>query len=280
MIINQGHREGEAPAEGLIEAAGATAAYENRRAKTRLIALRDVTLSVRKGEFLAIVGPSGCGKTTFINMIAGFVKPVSGSVKVRGLKVTGPGADRAMVFQNYALLPWRTVEGNIAFAMENRRGRVPNAERGDRIAEVLELVGLRGFEKSYPHELSGGMQQRVGIARALVTKPEILLMDEPFGAVDAMTREAMQAELESIISETKQTVVFITHSIDEAVMLGDRVVVVSNRPGSIREVVDVELPRPRFAHQDLKSHPRFQEIRQHLWNLLADEALGAKGDEV
>ncbi|MFI8890401.1 ABC transporter ATP-binding protein [Streptomyces paradoxus] len=268
----------DAPSTDLIEAVGATAAYENRRARIRLIALRDITLSVRQGEFLAIVGPSGCGKTTFINMIAGFVKPVGGTVRVRGREVTGPGADRAMVFQNYALLPWRTVEANIAFAMENKRGRVPKAERAERIAEVLRLVGLKGFEKSYPHELSGGMQQRVGIARALVTKPEILLMDEPFGAVDAMTREAMQAELESIITETGQTVVFITHSIDEAITLGDRVVVVSNRPGTIREVVDVELPRPRFAHQDLKSHPRFQEIRRHLWALLSDEALGAKGE--
>jgi NitT/TauT family transport system ATP-binding protein len=269
--------DGEASEPALIEAAHVTAGYDNRRAHTRLIALRDVSLQVRRGEFLAIVGPSGCGKTTFINLIAGFVKPIEGSVRVRGSEVTGPGADRAMVFQDYALLPWRTVERNIRFAMENRRGHVPKSEQADRVARALELVGLTGFEKSYPHELSGGMRQRVGIARALVTEPEILLMDEPFGAVDAMTREAMQAELEKIIAETRQTVVFITHSIDEAILLADRIVVISKRPGTIREVIDVDLPRPRFDEQaDVQRSTRFGEIRSHLWSLLADEALGAK----
>ncbi|GAA3815436.1 ABC transporter ATP-binding protein [Sphaerisporangium flaviroseum] len=267
----------QASEPALIEAVHVTAGYENRRELTRLIALRDVSLHVRRGEFLAIVGPSGCGKTTFINLIAGFVKPIEGSVRVRGGEVTGPGADRAMVFQDYALLPWRTVERNIRFAMENRRGHVPKAEQAPRVARALELVGLTGFEKSYPHELSGGMRQRVGIARALVTEPEILLMDEPFGAVDAMTREAMQAELEKIIAETRQTVVFITHSIDEAILLADRIVVISRRPGTIREIIDVDLPRPRFDEQaDVKQSPRFGEIRTHLWSLLADEALGAQ----
>ncbi|MFC6016369.1 ABC transporter ATP-binding protein [Plantactinospora solaniradicis] len=268
-------REESEPA--LIEVANVTAGYENRREHTRLIALRDVSLQVRPGEFLAIVGPSGCGKTTFINLVAGFVKPIKGTVRVRGREVTGPGADRAMVFQDYALLPWRTVERNIHFAMENRRGHVPKAQREVRVARALDLVGLTGFEKSYPHELSGGMRQRVGIARALVTEPEILLMDEPFGAVDAMTREAMQAELEKIIVNTRQTVVFITHSIDEAVLLADRIVLISKRPGVIREVIDVDLPRPRFDEQgDVKRSARFGEIRGHLWSLLADEALGAK----
>ncbi|MGI8329237.1 ABC transporter ATP-binding protein [Actinomadura scrupuli] len=261
----------------LIEAVGVSAGYDNKREHTRLIALRDISLKVGQGEFLAIVGPSGCGKTTLINMIAGFVKPLSGTVKVRGVEVAGPGADRAMVFQDYALLPWRTVERNVEFAMENRRGRVPKSERAGRINRALELVGLLGFEKSYPHELSGGMRQRVGIARALVSEPEILLMDEPFGAVDAMTREAMQAELEKIIAKTRQTVVFITHSIDEAITLGDRIVVVSNRPGTIREIIDVDLPRPRFDERnDIKRSARFGEIRSHLWELLSDEALGAK----
>jgi NitT/TauT family transport system ATP-binding protein len=261
----------------LIEAVGVSAGYDNKREHTRLIALRDISLKVSQGEFLAIVGPSGCGKTTLINMIAGFVKPLSGTVKVRGVEVGGPGADRAMVFQDYALLPWRTVERNVEFAMENRRGRVPKPERPGRITHALDLVGLRGFEKSYPHELSGGMRQRVGIARALVSEPEILLMDEPFGAVDAMTREAMQAELEKIIAKTRQTVVFITHSIDEAITLGDRIVVISNRPGTIREIIDVDLPRPRFDEgNDIKRSARFGEIRSHLWALLSDEALGAK----
>jgi NitT/TauT family transport system ATP-binding protein len=260
----------------LIEMVDVSAGYDNRRERTRLVALRDVSLRVGRGEFLAIVGPSGCGKTTLINMIAGFVTPLTGTVTVRGEPVEGPGADRAMVFQDYALLPWRTVERNVEFAIENRRGRVPGPERRRRIDRALELVGLAGFEKSYPHELSGGMRQRVGIARALVGEPEILLMDEPFGAVDAMTREAMQAELEKIIAETRQTVVFITHSIDEAITLGDRVVVVSNRPGTIREIIDVDLPRPRFdPRRDIKRSGRFGEIRGHLWELLAGEALGA-----
>ncbi len=262
----------------LVCAEHATAGYENRREKTRLIALRDVSLDVRRGEFVAIVGPSGCGKTTFINMINGFVKPLEGSITVDGEPVKGPSSDRAMVFQDYALLPWRTVERNIAFAMENRRPRPSKEEQQRRIADALEMVSLTGFEKSYPHELSGGMRQRVGIARALVTQPKILLMDEPFGAVDAMTREAMQAEFEKIVAETRQTVVFITHSIDEAVMLGDRVVVISNRPGRIKEIVDIDLPRSRFD-SEVKGSPRFAELREHIWSLLGDEALGAKTED-
>ena len=261
--------------DSVIVARGVTAGYENRRKKTRLIALRDVSLEVRRGEFLAIVGPSGCGKSTFINMIAGFVKPLQGTIEVDGKPVSGTGADRAMVFQDYALLPWRTVENNVVFAMENRRDRPSKSEQASRVAEALALVGLTGFEKHYPHELSGGMRQRVGIARALVTQPDILLMDEPFGAVDAMTREAMQAEFEKIIAQTRQTVVFITHSIDEAVMLGDRVAVISNRPGRIKEVVDIDLPRPRLGGE-AKTNPRTAELREHIWSLLQDEALGAK----
>jgi NitT/TauT family transport system ATP-binding protein len=265
----------------LIETVEVSAGYDNQRERSRLIALRDISFSVRQGEFLAIVGPSGCGKTTLINMVAGFVKPISGTVKIRGVEVQGPGADRAMVFQDYALLPWRTVERNVEFAMENRRGHVPKPERRRRIDDALELVGLGGFEGSYPHELSGGMRQRVGIARALVGEPEILLMDEPFGAVDAMTREAMQSELEKIIAKTRQTVVFITHSIDEAITLADRIVVLSNRPGTIREIIDVALPRPRFNERnDIRGSAGFGEIRSRLWELLSDEALGAKPETV
>jgi NitT/TauT family transport system ATP-binding protein len=271
------HRD-QARDDVIVRADGVTAGYDNTREKTRLIALRDVSLEVRRGEFLAIVGPSGCGKTTFINMIGGFVKPLSGTLEVDGEIVDGPAADRAMVFQDYALLPWRTVESNVAFAMENRRPRPSKEQQQRRIREALEMVGLTGFERSYPHELSGGMQQRVGIARALVTQPSMLLMDEPFGAVDAMTREAMQAEFERIIAQTKQTVVFITHSIEEAVTLGDRVVVVSSRPGQIKEIVDVDLPRSRFD-AEVKGSARFAELREHIWSLLQDEALGAKSKE-
>jgi NitT/TauT family transport system ATP-binding protein len=270
-----GAEPGLAGPETVIVARNVTGGYENRRSKTRLIALRDISLEVKRGEFLAIVGPSGCGKSTFINMIAGFLKPLNGQIEVDGKPVSGTGADRAMVFQDYALLPWRTVEKNVRFAMENRSDRPSRAEQATRIAESLELVGLTGFEKSFPHELSGGMRQRVGIARALVTKPAILLMDEPFGAVDAMTREAMQAEFEKIIAQTGQTVIFITHSIDEAVMLGDRVAVISNRPGRIKEMVEVDLPRPRLGGS-AKGSARFAELREHIWSLLQDEALGAK----
>jgi NitT/TauT family transport system ATP-binding protein len=262
-------------ASTIIEARNVTAAYENVRARTRLIALSDVSLEIAEGEFVAIVGPSGCGKTTFLNMVAGFIKPVTGTLNVRGAEVDGPGADRAMVFQDYALLPWRTVEKNVRFGVELRSGGRSKADLAERVQHSIELVGLTGFEKSFPHELSGGMRQRVGIARALVSQPEILLMDEPFAAIDAMTREGMQAELERIIAKTRQTVIFITHSIDEAIQLADRVVVISQRPGQVREIVDVDLPRSRFE-VDAKSDPRFIELREHVWGLLRDEALGAK----
>lgn len=268
----QGAADTSAP---LIEIRGVSAGYENKRAKTRLIALRDVHLDVRRGEFLAIVGPSGCGKTTLINMIAGFMKPLDGTIRVDGKIVTGPGPDRTMVFQDYAVLPWRTVYGNVKFALENRHPRPSKAVMGERIGRALDLVSLTGFEKSYPYELSGGMRQRVGIARALVSDPEILLMDEPFGAVDAMTREAMQAEFEKIIAETGQTVVFITHSIDEALTLADRVVLVSHRPGRVKEIIDIDLPRSRFD-EGVKRSERFGELREYIWSELQAEALGAK----
>jgi NitT/TauT family transport system ATP-binding protein len=259
----------------LIEIRGVSAGYENKRQKTRLIALRDVFLDVHRGEFVAIVGPSGCGKTTLINMIAGFIKPLEGTIRVDGRIVDGPGADRAMVFQDYAVLPWRTVYKNVRFALENRHPRPSREVSQERIAHALEMVGLTGFEKSFPYELSGGMRQRVGIARALVSEPEILLMDEPFGAVDAMTREAMQAEFEKIIAKTGQTVFFITHSIDEALTLADRVVMVSNRPGRVKEIIDVDLPRSRFD-EGVRRSERFGELREHIWSQLQAEALGAK----
>ena len=264
-----------ATASPLIEIRGVSAGYENKRQKTRLIALRDVHLDVYRGEFLAIVGPSGCGKTTLVNMIAGFIKPLEGTITVDGTIVDGPGSDRAMVFQDYAVLPWRTVYKNVRFALENRHPRPAKGVSRERIAHALELVGLTGFEKSYPYELSGGMRQRVGIARALVSEPEILLMDEPFGAVDAMTREAMKAEFEKIIAGTGQTVFFITHSIDEALTLADRVVVVSNRPGRVKEIVEVDLPRSRFD-EGVRRSARFGELREHIWRELQAQALGAK----
>lgn len=263
----------------VIVAKNLTVGYKLHRERKLLTALRDITLTVNRGEFVCLLGPSGCGKTTFINAISGIVLPWEGSIEVDGNPVTGPGPDRAMVFQDYALMPWRTVDSNIRMPFEFQKLGLSKQQIDERVERYLELVDLKGFEKSYPYELSGGMRQRVGIARALVTEPTILLADEPFAAIDAMTREAMQSELERFVTKTQQTVVFITHSIDEAITLGDRIVVISRRPGRIKEVLDVNLPRPRFD-QDVKSLPEYSELRERIWNLVKDEALsGAHGEE-
>jgi NitT/TauT family transport system ATP-binding protein len=219
-----------------------------------------------------LVGPSGCGKTTYINAISGLVEPWEGTIEVNGHPVSGPGPDRAMVFQDYALMPWRTVESNIRMPFEFQNLQISKEEIDERVRRYIDLVDLTGFEKSFPYELSGGMKQRVGIARALVSEPDILLADEPFAAIDAMTREAMQGELERFVAKTHQTVIFITHSIDEAITLADRVVVISFRPGQIKEIVDVNLPRPRFDY-DVKKLPEYGELRDHIWRLVKDEAL-------
>jgi NitT/TauT family transport system ATP-binding protein len=256
----------------VIASEGLTVGYTLHRERKLLTALRDITLTVNRGEFVVLVGPSGCGKTTFINAIAGLVDPWEGSIRVNGRAVTGPGPDRAMVFQDYALMPWRTVESNIRMPFEFQNLGLSKDEMDERVRRYIDLVDLTGFEKSFPYELSGGMKQRVGIARALVSEPDILLADEPFAAIDAMTREAMQSELERFVANTGQTVIFITHSIDEAIILGDRVVVISYRPGQIKEVVDVNLPRPRFDY-DVKMRPEYSELRDHIWRLVKDEAL-------
>jgi NitT/TauT family transport system ATP-binding protein len=264
----------------VIVSKGLTVGYKLHRERKLLTALSDITLTVNRGEFVVLVGPSGCGKTTFINAIAGLVAPWEGTIEVNGKPIAGPGPDRAMVFQDYALMPWRTVESNVRMPFEFQDLGLSRQEMDERVRRYIELVDLKGFEKSYPYELSGGMKQRVGIARALVSEPDILLADEPFAAIDAMTREAMQSELERFVAKTGQTVVFITHSIDEAIILGDRVVVISFRPGRVKEVVDVNLPRPRFDY-DVKTRPEFVELRDHIWRLVKDEALqtarGAEG---
>jgi NitT/TauT family transport system ATP-binding protein len=279
--LAQDHRESDVSAQKqpVIVAKGLTVGYKLHRERKLLTALKNITLTINKGEFVCLLGPSGCGKTTFINAISGLVPPWEGSVEVDGRPVTGPGPDRAMVFQDYALMPWRTVESNVRMPFEMQNLGLSKQQIDERVARYLELVELTGFEKSFPYELSGGMKQRVGIARALATEPTILLADEPFAAIDAMTREAMQSELERFVTKTKQTVVFITHSIDEAITLGDRIVVISRRPGRIKEVLDVNLPRPRFD-QELKSLPEYTELRERIWRLVKDEALsGAHGDE-
>ncbi|WP_101297327.1 ABC transporter ATP-binding protein [Halegenticoccus soli] len=206
-------------------------------------ALDGVDLDVADGEFVCLVGPSGCGKTTLLRIIAGLEPPTGGEVRLNGEPVTGPGPDLGVVFQEYHLFPWRTVAGNVAFGLE-RQG-VPEEVRERITSDLIELVGLDGFGGAYPSELSGGMKQRVAIARALAVDPEILLMDEPFGSVDAQTREMLQGELLDVWEETGKTVVFVTHDVEEAVTLADRVVVLAANPGRVREVVAVDLPRPR-----------------------------------
>jgi NitT/TauT family transport system ATP-binding protein len=268
------------PARGepVIVSKDLTIGYTLHRERKKLTALRDITLTVNRGEFVVLVGPSGCGKTTFINAVSGLVAPWEGTIEVNGKPVTGPGPDRAMVFQDYALMPWRTVESNVRMPFELQDLGFSKHEMNERVDRVLDLVGLTAFKKSYPYELSGGMKQRVGIARALVCEPDILLADEPFAAIDAMTREAMQSELERIVSKTGQTVVFITHSIDEAITLADRVVVISFRPGRIKEIVKIDLPRPRFD-RDLKTLPKYGELYDHIWRLVKDEAFQAARGE-
>jgi NitT/TauT family transport system ATP-binding protein len=263
----------------VIVSEGLTVGYELFRERKRLTALRDISLTVHRGEFVVLVGPSGCGKTTFINCIAGLVEPWEGTIEVNGRPIAGPGPDRAMVFQDYALMPWRTVESNVRMPFEFQNLGLSKREMDARVRRYIDLVHLTGFEKSFPYELSGGMKQRVGIARALVSEPDILLADEPFAAVDAMTREAMQGELEKFVAKTGQTVIFITHSIDEAVILGDRVAVISFRPGRIKEIVNVNLPRPRFDY-DVKTLPEYTRLRDHIWRLVKDEAMQtARGAE-
>ncbi|MBI2755313.1 MAG: ABC transporter ATP-binding protein [Chloroflexi bacterium] len=271
-LVASGGATATLPQRATVEARDLTIEYERRREKTRLVALHGFTLTVYAGEFLAVLGPSGCGKTTFINTVAGLLPPSEGTITVGGKPIEGPGPDRAMVFQEYALMPWLSAWDNVAFGLD-LQGRLKQPGGRDTVQRFIELVGLRGFERSYPHELSGGMRQRVGLARALVTEPQILLMDEPFAAVDAMTREVMQGELERILAQTGQTVIFITHSIDEAITLGDRIVVISSRPGQIREIIPVPLPRPRWEY-DTKAHPLFVPIREHAWGLLQKEVQG------
>jgi NitT/TauT family transport system ATP-binding protein len=251
----------------VIEIKGLGKTFAGRGASEGVVALRDVTLTVRDNEFITILGPSGCGKTTLLRNIAGLVPWDEGEILVDGQPVTGPSPDRAMVFQNFALLPWATVIDNVAIGLEIRGDG--KRERGERAQELLELVGLRGFEKRLPGELSGGMQQRVGLARALAVDPDVLLMDEPFGALDEQTRRLLQEEMLRIWEKTRKTVVFITHSMEEAVLLGDRVVLMSARPGRIEEVIEVPLPRPRSAHIDnVERSPEYIDIAGRLWERL------------
>ena len=232
-------------------------------------ALEEVSLTVADKEFVALVGPSGCGKTTCLRMAAGFEMPSSGRVLVGGVPVHGPGPDRAVVFQQFALFPWKNVTDNIAFGLRNK-GMLA-AERQDRVASIIKLMGLEGYETAFPHQLSGGMQQRVAIARAYVLEPEVLLMDEPFGALDAQTREIMAEELLKIWDQRRTTVVFVTHGIDESIYLADRVVVMGARPGRILETIEIDLPRPRTP--EVRATPEFQAYRARISALLFGQTI-------
>ncbi len=249
-----------------------------RRAAAPFAALADISLEVPTGEFLVLVGPSGCGKSTLLDLIAGLARPTRGEILIDGRPVTGPGLDRAVVFQQYALLPWRTAQANVEFGLEAQPGhdRLGRTERRQRARECLSLVGLEGFENRFPHELSGGMKQRVAIARSLAYDPDVLLMDEPFAALDAQTRETLQDEVLRIWEQTKKTILFITHSIDEAVYLGQRVGVMTSRPGQIKTYVEIPSVR-RSDEVDVRSEPEFVACRHEVWKALQGE-LGKESD--
>ena len=241
--------------------------YQGRNGKT--IALNGVSLDIKENEFICVVGPSGCGKSTLLNIIAGLLEPTSGTVTLDGKVIEGTGVERGVVFQQYALFPWRTVLKNVMFPLEMKK--VPKAEAEAIARKYIKSVGLEGFEKSYPKELSGGMKQRVAIARAYAANPEVLLLDEPFGALDAQTRVQLQAELLEAWEKEKKTCFFITHDVDEAVILAQRVIIMSARPGRIKKIVDIDIPYPRT--QATKTDPRFLELKSEIWNQVYQEFL-------
>jgi NitT/TauT family transport system ATP-binding protein len=254
-------------AQTKLRATGLRHEYYQPRTGGRLLALDNINLQVEDGEFVTIVGPSGCGKTTFINLCDGLLKPTAGRIEIDGIPVTKPGTDRGMVFQDSCLMPWRTVFKNVIFGLECQG--LDNTNGQARANEFIKLVGLSGFEEHFPHELSGGMQQRCNLARALTVDPKILIMDEPFAALDAQTREIMQSELLRIWRESKKTVLFITHQINEAIYLADRVIVFAARPGRVKATIKIDLPRPRDLA--LKRDPSFLKYEDQVWNLIEEE---------
>ncbi len=235
--------------------------------------LHDINLEIYQHEFLCLLGPSGCGKTTLLRILDGLIQPDEGTVSLDGEVIQGPPRQAAMVFQQFGLFPWKTVSQNVAFPMV--LARVPQASIAEKVRWAVELVGLKGFEDAFPDNLSGGMRQRVGIARALAVGPEMLLMDEPFASVDAYTRELLQGELLSIWERFRQTVVFVTHSIDEAITLADRIVVLKAKPGEIYHVFDVPIERPRTV-ESVRKHPAYEPLRQTIW----DDMLAGSGRAV
>jgi NitT/TauT family transport system ATP-binding protein len=252
-----------------------TKRFPIRGEKTSFTAIEDITIDLDAGEFVVLVGPSGCGKSTLLDLLGGLSTPSSGRILLDGTPISGPGLDRGIVFQQYALLPWRTARKNIEFGLEAKG--LSAAVRRERAEHYLELVGLKSFADRFPHELSGGMKQRVAIARSLAFDPEVLLMDEPFAALDAQTRESLQDELLRIWKATGKTILFITHGIDEAIYLGQRVAVLTSRPGRIKTVVDVDIDR---SAEDVRSDAVFRDQRHHIWSLLRDEVERARSQEL
>lgn len=235
-----------------------------RQTSPHYVALSDINLEIEANTFVSIIGPSGCGKSTLLNLIAGLNVPTQGAIAFNGVEITGPGADRGVVFQNYALMPWMTVGENIRFAIETVYPQMPPAQQQDIMRHYIELVGLWGAERKHPHELSGGMKQRVGIARALAINPKILLMDEPFGALDALTRGFLQDEIERIWEQEQKTAILITHSIEEALLLSDKIVMMSRGPAArIVEVLDVPFSRPR-RRDTLDQHPAYHQLKAEM----------------
>jgi len=250
--------------------------YVDPYAKTTVTAVGDVDFEIPEGQFVSLIGPSGCGKTTVLNIVAGFIEPTGGRILVDGAPVTAPGPDRGVVFQDFALFPWMTVEANIGFGLKMRG--MPKAERRRRAQDMARLVGLGGFEQKFPHELSGGMRQRAGVARVLAMEPSIMLMDEPFASIDAQTRRVLQQEVLRIWSTQKPTVLFVTHDVEEAIFMSDRVIVLGNRPSEVQADILVDLPRPR-AWREVQTHPEFIRLRSLLLSMLGvDDQAGSEVD--
>jgi NitT/TauT family transport system ATP-binding protein len=249
-----------------LEASGVVKRYERNGSALSIVEIGE--FAVREGEFITVIGPSGCGKSTFLHIVGGFIAPEAGSIRVYGKEVKGPGPDRGMMFQEFALFPWKTVAGNIAWGLEAQGWEKNRIE--ETVNRSLDMIGLADFRNHYPAELSGGMKQRAALARVLAFDPKVLLMDEPFGALDAQTREAMQEELMSLWERTKKTVVFVTHDIDEAVFLADRVVVLTARPARIREEVKIDLPRPRDIA--VRKSVQLLEYRNYIWDMIRSES--------
>lgn len=252
------------PPVALLEVHHVTISYQMKRMQTPFVAVRAVDFHVQPGEIVAIIGPSGCGKTSLLNAVAGIVPVQRGQLLLQGRKIAGPGRGCAMVFQTPALLPWRTVARNVAYGLELQG--VPAREARQQAQDYIDLTGLQGFEESYPHELSGGMQQRANLARALAVRPQVLLFDEPLAALDAQTREVMQVELQRIWLHDRTTTLYVTHQISEAVFLADRVVVLSRSPGTVKSILTIDLPRPRTLYR--QRPPAFVQLEDQLWDLM------------